>query len=57
VAFVIGGPFGFSPEVLRRADERLSFGKITLPYALARVFLLEQHYRAVKIERGEKYHW
>jgi 23S rRNA (pseudouridine1915-N3)-methyltransferase len=57
VAFVIGGPFGFSPEVLRRADERLSFGKITLPYALARVFLLEQHYRAVKIERGEKCHW
>jgi 23S rRNA (pseudouridine1915-N3)-methyltransferase len=43
--------------VLRRADERLSFGKVTLPHALARVVLLEQLYRAVKVGRGEKYHW
>ena len=57
VAFVIGGPLGLSPEVLGRADERLSFGKITLPHALARLVLLEQLYRAVKIVRGEKYHW
>jgi len=57
VSFVIGGPLGLSPEVLRRADERLSFGKVTLPHALARVVLLEQLYRAVKIGRGEKYHW
>jgi 23S rRNA (pseudouridine1915-N3)-methyltransferase len=57
VAFVLGGPLGLSPEVLGQADERLSFGKITLPHALARVVLLEQLYRAVKIERGEKYHW
>jgi 23S rRNA (pseudouridine1915-N3)-methyltransferase len=57
VAFVLGGPLGLSPRVLSRADERLSFGNITLPHALARVVLLEQLYRAVKIERGEKYHW
>ena len=57
VAFVLGGPLGLSPEVLGRADERLSFGPITLPHALARIVLLEQLYRAVKIERGEKYHW
>ncbi|BBL79144.1 ribosomal RNA large subunit methyltransferase H [Rubrobacter xylanophilus] len=57
VAFVIGGPLGLSPEVLRRADERWSFGPVTLPHALARVVLLEQLYRAVKISRGEKYHW
>ena len=57
VALVLGGPLGLSPEVLGRADERLSFGPITLPHALARVVLLEQLYRAVKIERGEKYHW
>ena len=56
-AFVIGGPLGLSPEVLGRADERLSFGRITLPHAIARIVLLEQLYRAVKIERGEKYHW
>jgi 23S rRNA (pseudouridine1915-N3)-methyltransferase len=57
VAFVLGGPLGLSAQVLGRADERLSFGKITLPHALARIVLLEQLYRAVKIERGEKYHW
>jgi 23S rRNA (pseudouridine1915-N3)-methyltransferase len=57
VAFVLGGPLGLSPKVLDRADERLSFGKITLPHALARIVLLEQLYRAVKIERGERYHW
>jgi 23S rRNA (pseudouridine1915-N3)-methyltransferase len=57
VAFLLGGPLGLSPTVLARADQRLSFGPITLPHALARVVLLEQLYRAVKIERGEKYHW
>jgi 23S rRNA (pseudouridine1915-N3)-methyltransferase len=57
VAFVLGGPLGLPPEVLDGADERLSFGPVTLPHALARVVLLEQLYRAVKIGRGEKYHW
>ena len=57
VAFVLGGPLGLSPDVLDQADERLSLGPITLPHALARVVLLEQLYRAAKIERGEKYHW
>jgi 23S rRNA (pseudouridine1915-N3)-methyltransferase len=57
VAFVLGGPLGLSAEVLGKADELLSFGPITLPHALARVVLLEQLYRAVKIERGERYHW
>lgn len=54
---VLGGPLGLSPEIIGRADEVWSFGEITLPHALARVVLLEQLYRAVKIERGEKYHW
>ena len=57
VAFVIGGPLGLSPEVVRRSNELWSFGKITLPHALARVILLEQLYRALKIHRNEKYHW
>ena len=57
VAFLIGGPLGLSPELLGEIDEVLSFGRLTLPHALARVVLLEQLYRAAKIERGEKYHW
>jgi 23S rRNA (pseudouridine1915-N3)-methyltransferase len=57
VAFVLGGPLGLASEVLDRADARISFGPITLPHALARVVLLEQLYRAVKIRRGERYHW
>ncbi|WP_205543930.1 23S rRNA (pseudouridine(1915)-N(3))-methyltransferase RlmH [Rubrobacter indicoceani] len=57
VAFVLGGALGLAPEVLGRADEAWSFGVLTMPHALARVVLLEQLYRAVKIHRGEKYHW
>ena len=57
VTFVLGGPLGLSPEVLKEADALVSFGPITLPHALARVVLLEQLYRAGKINRGEKYHW
>lgn len=57
VAFVVGGPLGLSRAVLDRADALISFGPITLPHALARVVLLEQLYRAAKIERGEKYHY
>jgi len=57
VAFAIGGPLGLSPEVLRSSRELWSFGTITLPHALARIVLLEQIYRAAKINRNEKYHW
>jgi 23S rRNA (pseudouridine1915-N3)-methyltransferase len=57
VAFILGGPLGLSPEVLKRADALVSFGPVTLPHALARVVLLEQLYRAAKINRGERYHW
>jgi 23S rRNA (pseudouridine1915-N3)-methyltransferase len=57
VAFILGGPLGLSPELNREANALVSFGSITLPHALARVVLLEQLYRAAKINRGEKYHW
>ena len=57
VSFVIGGPLGLSTDVLRRSDELRSLGAITLPHALARIVLLEQIYRATKINRNEKYHW
>lgn len=57
VAFVLGGPLGLSRAVLDGAAESWSLGGITLPHALARVVLLEQLYRAAKIDRGERYHW
>ena len=57
VSFILGGPLGLSQEVLKRADVLVSFGPVTLPHALARVVLLEQLYRAAKINRGERYHW
>lgn len=56
IDFIIGGSLGLSDEVRRRADMRLSFGRITLPHQLARVVLLEQLYRAFKINAGETYH-
>lgn len=56
VAFIIGGSDGVTATVKSRADERISFGPITLPHNLARVVLLEQIYRAHKISRGEPYH-
>ena len=56
IVFVIGGSLGLSNEVKKRADLRLSFGKITLPHQLMRVVLCEQIYRAFKISRNETYH-
>ena len=56
ICFIIGGSLGLSDEVKERADLRLSFGRITLPHQLARVVLLEQIYRAFKINSGEAYH-
>jgi 23S rRNA (pseudouridine1915-N3)-methyltransferase len=57
LCMVVGGPFGLSPAVLDGADERLSFGAVTLPHQLARVVLLEQLFRAHKILAREPYHY
>nr|WP_239454090.1 23S rRNA (pseudouridine(1915)-N(3))-methyltransferase RlmH [Bacillus suaedaesalsae] len=56
VAFVIGGSLGLSDEVMKRADEGLSFSKMTFPHQLMRLILVEQIYRAFRINRGEPYH-
>ena len=56
ICFVIGGSDGVDEAVYARANETLSFGPITLPHNLARVVLLEQLYRAIKISRNEPYH-
>ena len=56
LAFVIGGSLGLSDEVSKRADFKLSFSKMTFPHQMMRVILLEQIYRAFKINRNETYH-
>ncbi|MBN1774938.1 MAG: 23S rRNA (pseudouridine(1915)-N(3))-methyltransferase RlmH [Clostridiales bacterium] len=54
--FVIGGSNGFSDELLRRANRRLRFSDMTFTHPMARLILLEQCFRAFKIDRGETYH-
>ncbi len=56
IVFVIGGSLGLSEQVLRRADYKLSFSKMTFPHQLMRVILLEQIYRSFRIMHGEPYH-
>lgn len=56
IAFVIGGSLGLSKPVMQRANEALSFSKMTFPHQLMRLILLEQVYRAFRINRGEPYH-
>lgn len=54
--FVIGGSLGLSEAVLERSNTQISFGKMTYPHQLMRLILVEQIYRAFKINRGEPYH-
>lgn len=56
ITFAIGGAFGLSPELIKAADERLSFSKMTFTHQMIRLLLVEQVYRAFKINRGEPYH-
>ena len=56
IVFLIGGSLGLSDKVIARADEEMSMSRMTFPHQLARVMLLEQVYRAMKIRSGERYH-
>ncbi len=56
ICFVIGGSYGLAPSVKNRADCCLSMSRMTFPHHLARVMLIEQLYRAFKINEGAHYH-
>ena len=56
VCFCIGGPYGLSKNLIRKADFVLSLSPMTFPHDLVRIIFLEQLYRAFTILKGEKYH-
>ena len=56
IYFVIGGSLGLADSVVKRADYKLSFSKMTFPHQLMRVILLEQIYRSYRIMNNEPYH-
>jgi 23S rRNA (pseudouridine1915-N3)-methyltransferase len=56
ITFVIGGSLGLSDAVLARADEKMSFSRLTFPHQLMRMLLLEQIYRGFRIMNHEPYH-
>ena len=56
LTFVIGGSYGLDDSVKSRSDYKLSFSKLTFPHQMFRVLLLEQIYRAYKINNNENYH-
>ncbi|MBQ7198505.1 MAG: 23S rRNA (pseudouridine(1915)-N(3))-methyltransferase RlmH [Selenomonadaceae bacterium] len=57
ITFIIGGAFGLSDEVRQAANFRLSLSKMTFTHQMARLIIVEQIYRAFKINRGEPYHY
>lgn len=54
--FVIGGPYGFSQDVYKRADSKLALSKLTFSHQMVRLFFTEQLYRAFTILKNEPYH-
>lgn len=56
IVFIIGGSYGLADSIKEKAKMHLSFSKMTFPHQLFRVLLLEQIYRAYKINNNESYH-
>lgn len=56
ITFIIGGSYGLSEEVYQRANQKISFSKMTFPHLLIRLFLVEQIYRAIMILKKHPYH-
>lgn len=56
LVFVVGGPYGFAPEVYARANEKISLSNLTFSHQMVRLIFTEQIYRACTIIKGEPYH-
>jgi 23S rRNA (pseudouridine1915-N3)-methyltransferase len=56
LVFVVGGPYGFSDDVYKRANEKISLSKMTFSHQMVRLFFVEQLYRAMTILKNEPYH-
>ena len=56
LVFIIGGPYGFSPDVYTRANEKISLSRMTFSHQMVRLIFTEQLYRACTIIKGEPYH-
>ena len=56
IVFVVGGPYGFSPDVYARANTQIALSKMTFSHQMVRLVFVEQIYRAMTILRGEPYH-
>lgn len=56
LVFIVGGPYGFSPDIYKLAREKVSLSKMTFSHQMVRLFFVEQIYRAMTILRGEPYH-
>ncbi|MGZ4034308.1 MAG: 23S rRNA (pseudouridine(1915)-N(3))-methyltransferase RlmH [Bacteroidia bacterium] len=56
VVFVVGGPYGFSNEIYKRANGKISLSKMTFSHQMVRLFFVEQLYRAMTILKNEPYH-
>lgn len=56
LVFVIGGPYGFSEEIYKRAQGKISLSKMTFSHQMVRLFFIEQLYRGFTILKNEPYH-
>jgi len=56
MVFIIGGPYGFSDKIYKRANEKISLSKMTFSHQMIRLLFIEQLYRAFTIIKGEPYH-
>jgi 23S rRNA (pseudouridine1915-N3)-methyltransferase len=54
--FVVGGPYGFSDEIYKRSEMKISLSKMTFSHQMVRLIFVEQLYRAMTILKGEPYH-